>query len=92
MKMKRYHIVVSGFVQGVGFRYFVNEAAVKLHLTGWARNSYDGTVEIEAQGDEEAIARLIEKLKIGSRFSTVDDVSSKEIDVKDKEKSFRYMF
>lgn len=90
--MERYHIVVSGIVQGVGFRYFVYEIAARFNLTGWVRNCYDGTVEIEVQGEEENIAKLIEKIRIGNGFSKVEEVSHKVIDIKNNEKSFKYIF
>lgn len=51
--MKRYHIIASGRVQGVGFRYFVLLKANTLNLTGTVRNQSNGNVEIFAQGQEE---------------------------------------
>lgn len=90
--MKRYHIIVSGEVQGVGFRFFVYEIAAKFSLTGWVRNLYDGTVEVEVQGDEKIIMEFIERLRVGSRFSTVEDVEFEVMNTKDNEKAFRYVF
>ena len=49
--MKRYHIIVSGRVQGVGFRYFCVMNAQKFNLTGSVRNMSNGNVEIFVQGD-----------------------------------------
>lgn len=46
----RYHLVFSGRVQAVGFRYRAVHAAGSLGLTGWVKNCWDGTVEMEAQG------------------------------------------
>jgi acylphosphatase len=86
----RKHIIVSGSVQGVGFRYFVCELAMRFNVTGWVQNCDDGTVEIEAQGSELAIDNLVERLKVGSRFSHVENVVYNSIeDIKD-EKKFRY--
>lgn len=90
--MKRYHIIVSGEVQGVGFRFFVYETAAKLNLTGWVRNLYDGTVEVEVQGQEKVIDEFIERLRIGNRFSVVEYVEAKVMDIKNNEKSFKYMY
>jgi acylphosphatase len=45
------HVLVSGVVQGVGFRWFVRERARRLGLSGWVRNRADGTVEVVAAGD-----------------------------------------
>lgn len=89
--MKRYHIIVSGLVQGVGFRFFVYELALKFKLAGWVQNLYDGTVEIEVQGNQDILFAFIDELKEGNMFSSVDDVSVEPMEVKEKEKSFRYM-
>ena len=49
------HAIVSGRVQGVGFRYWVKEEAEALGLKGWVRNLRDGSVEVEAEGEEDAL-------------------------------------
>ena len=46
----RLHAFIQGRVQGVGFRYYVMQAAQDYHLTGWVRNLYDGRVEVVAEG------------------------------------------
>ena len=51
--MVRKHIIFYGRVQGVGFRYYSVYKARALGLTGWVRNLYDGTVEMEVQGKRE---------------------------------------
>ena len=48
--MIRKHVIVRGRVQGVGFRYITSSIASKYHVTGWVRNEYDGSVEIEVPG------------------------------------------
>lgn len=55
----RRHIIFYGRVQGVGFRYYSVNKARQLGLTGWVRNLYDGTVEMEVQGEEPKIDELI---------------------------------
>ena len=55
----RKHIVFYGRVQGVGFRYYSVNKARQLGLTGWVRNLYDGSVEMEVQGEEPKIDELI---------------------------------
>ena len=87
--MERYFIVVSGLVQQVGFRYFVYQTAVKFNLTGWVRNCFDGTVELEVQGDETVISKFIDALRKGNRFSRVDNIAPNLIDIKQNEKSFK---
>lgn len=69
------HIVVSGLVQGVGFRYFVSRNAVQLGVTGFVRNLPDGRVEILACGAQGAIADLVAALRVGPRASRVTDVA-----------------
>lgn len=59
----RKHILFYGRVQGVGFRYYSVYKARLLNLTGWVRNVYDGSVEMEVQGDETLIEELILFLK-----------------------------
>lgn len=65
---------VSGIVQGVGFRYFVEQAAVQLGIDARADNMDDGTVHVVASGDEQRLLRLVELLRQGSRYSSVDRV------------------
>ncbi|MCX7049420.1 MAG: acylphosphatase [Candidatus Sumerlaeota bacterium] len=69
--MPREHIVVHGIVQGVGFRYYTLRQAQALGVSGWARNRYDGTVEIEAEADAETLEEFIEAVREGPRFSRV---------------------
>lgn len=65
----RKHIVVTGLVQGVGFRYFTVTQARRLGVQGWVRNCRDGSVELEAQGSSDAVQALVEQLAIGPRWS-----------------------
>ena len=67
--------VVSGIVQGVGFRWFVARHARALGLAGYARNLPDGRVEVVAAGDDAAaIARLEERLRAGPAHARVEAV------------------
>jgi acylphosphatase len=70
-------ITVSGRVQGVGFRWWAQNTARALHLAGRVRNLPDGRVEISAQGDPDAVRRLlrfvIEAPTTTSRPGQVDD-------------------
>ena len=54
MEKVRKHIIFSGRVQGVGFRYTACYLARPLGLTGWVKNLWDGDVEMEVQGDPAA--------------------------------------
>ena len=59
----RWHILFSGGVQHVGFRYTAYYMARSLYLTGWVDNQPDGRVEMEAQGGVTQLRRLIAQLK-----------------------------
>lgn len=72
--IKAVHVIVHGFVQGVGFRYFVLRRAQPLGLKGWVRNLYDGTVEVRAEGPEPQLQQLLELLSQGPRCSRVTHV------------------
>ncbi len=61
--MKRVHAYFSGLVQGVGFRYTAIRLAMRAGLTGWAKNLYDGRVEIVAEGAEEALEQFMRELR-----------------------------
>ena len=73
--------IVSGRVQGVGFRYFVERAAGELGLTGYARNLEDGRVEVYAAGPEEKLARLAGVLRQGPRWADVRGVEEQQAPV-----------
>jgi len=69
---KRY--LVSGRVQGVGFRYFTQAAAEKLRVGGFVRNLHDGRVEVFAVGTPQQHSELRAMLERGPRFSSVTEV------------------
>jgi acylphosphatase len=72
--MVRVRLVVSGRVQGVGFRWFVREAARQHRLAGWVRNRPDGSVELEVAGEEGSVRGLVEELRRGPPGARVEDV------------------
>ena len=67
--------IVSGTVQGVGYRYFTQHAANGLHLSGAVRNLPDGRVEVYAIGTVEQLAKLRSALQRGPWGATVSDVT-----------------
>lgn len=77
MRLARQYLI-SGRVQGVGFRYFAYDAAVRENVHGWVRNLPDGRVEVSAEGDAEALERFEHKLRHGPRGARVDDVETSE--------------
>lgn len=68
------HITVTGYVQGVGFRYACRHQARMLGLAGWVRNAADGSVEIHAEGADDAIEALIAWCHDGPPGAHVRDV------------------
>ncbi len=62
---KRIHVYFSGMVQGVGFRFTAEEAALALGLRGWVKNIFDGRVEIVCEGKEEDLVSFLNKMKNG---------------------------
>jgi acylphosphatase len=72
MSAKRY--IVRGRVQGVGFRWFVDNEARQIGVAGWVRNNLDGTVEVLAMGTEQQLHALRSKLQKGPRAARVDEV------------------
>ncbi len=75
--MKAIEALVSGRVQGVGFRAFTRSKAKSLGLKGFVRNLPDGRVEVYAEGDEKALEKLIDYLHIGPFFADVKKVDWK---------------
>jgi acylphosphatase len=71
----RLHATVEGYVQGVGFRYFVQDTAVVLRLSGWVRNLWSGEVEVMAEGERQALEQLLSSLRRGPRAAHVKGVA-----------------
>jgi acylphosphatase len=66
------HYLISGRVQGVGFRYFTWTAAVREGLHGWVQNRSDGRVEITAEGESQALERFEREIQHGPPHARVD--------------------
>ena len=66
--------VISGRVQGVGFRYFTQDAAAREGVTGWVQNLPDGRVEAFVEGDEEAVTRVERAIRSGPPGARVKNV------------------
>ncbi len=69
---------VRGRVQGVGFRYFAQNAAYELGLCGYARNLDDGRVEVYAVGSDDKLSKMAGMLHTGPRWSDVRGVEEQE--------------
>jgi len=74
---QRLRAVVSGEVQGVGFRWAVQREARRLGLAGYAQNLADGSVRVEAEGAPEALDQLEAFLQAGPRFAEVDELDAR---------------
>ena len=66
--------VVTGRVQGVGFRYFLRDAAMREGVTGWVTNRPDGCVEAWVEGEADAVMRMERAIRRGPPGAHVDDV------------------
>jgi acylphosphatase len=86
--VKRIHLLISGFVHGVGFRYNAQRKARLADLTGYSRNLSDGTVEIEVQGTPEALDRFIHWAHHGPANAQVDSLRQHEMDIIESESGF----
>ena len=73
--MKHFSIHVTGKVQGVFFRASTREEAQRLGLRGWVRNEADGSVRIEAEGDEPALEQLVAWCQHGPAQAQVSNVA-----------------
>jgi acylphosphatase len=78
VELKRRHVVVYGFVQGVGFRFMLERAALSRGVSGWVRNRPDGTVEAVFEGELEDVDALVELCRHGPRGAEVELVEVEE--------------
>ncbi len=74
-EIARLHAVVHGFVQGVNFRYYTRQQALRLGLRGWVKNLEDGSVEVLAEGPRPALHQLLNYLHIGPASAAVEEVT-----------------
>lgn len=73
--MVEIHCVITGKVQGVAYRTYVQESATELDLVGYVKNIEDGAVEVVAQGDPDILKDFVEYLHEGSLLSKVEGVA-----------------
>lgn len=90
--MKRYHVMIEGRVQGVGFRSFCMLQAQQRGLTGSVKNLTNGMVEVFVQGEQEQIDDFLKRIQEGTQFAIVDDISLKECPIQTNEKRFSYAY
>lgn len=88
---KRVHVFISGTVQGVFFRAFINNKAHELGLKGWVKNTNDGKVEATFEGNEEKITEMLEFCNNGPSGAKVEGVEYNEEPLK-KETRFEILY
>lgn len=87
MALIRKHFIFTGRVQGVGFRYRANHTANGIGVTGWVKNCFDGSVEMEVQGTEEQINRVLVMINKGE-YVMIDRIKTTVIPVVENERGF----
>lgn len=85
MSQKKVKALVSGKVQGVGFRMSTRSQAEQLGVVGTVRNLSNGDVEIVAVGETEAVSTLLDWAKSGPPSAVVENLQTEVMDYKDKE-------
>lgn len=73
--MEARHLLITGLVQGVGFRYGMAQAARRLGATGWVRNRHDGSVEAVVCGEADVVAAMLAWARHGPAGAAVDHVA-----------------
>ena len=86
------HLLISGMVQGVGFRWFVMRKANEYDLKGYVRNLYTDEVEVEVEGSKALIREFAKDLQIGPRSAQVTDVKIQWKDYQGKYRNFDIRF
>ena len=80
------HLVISGFVQGVGYRRFVKKTALRLGLTGWVKNIDKNKVEVLLSGSKKTIEKILEACYKGPFLA---DIKNIDIEWEDKNVNFK---
>jgi acylphosphatase len=76
--MAAMRVRVTGRVQGVSFRYYAQQEAVSLGLTGWVRNEVDGSVALHLEGPRDAVDSMVDWCRQGPQAARVRDVAVRE--------------
>jgi acylphosphatase len=91
-RIKHVKFIVTGRVQGVGFRYSTSRIAKELGLTGWVMNKLDGTVEIRVEGNRSALERFKQRIQEGNRFLKINNIEEEELYRLGEYKNFEIRF
>ncbi len=82
--MKRYYVIFTGQVQGVGFRWTAINIARAYGLTGYVKNLDNGNVAVEVQGKDESIDAFLKEIMMPHHYIEIDDYAIKETPLKDE--------
>ena len=82
------HLLISGKVQGVGFRHWLYTQAIEKNINGWVKNKITGEVEALLVGKDEDVKDVIQKCKLGPTLSNVKQVTIKDYKLEYNNKSF----
>ena len=86
----RNHFIVIGHVQGIGYRYFIQQNAKRFTLTGWVRNCSNGSVEGEVQGNETALKDFFLTIQTTHPLARVDQIIREAMNKINSEKNFQF--
>ena len=90
MKVRK-KVIVYGYVQGVGFRYFARMNAEHFNVTGFVENLYDGSVLLEVEGRDYVVEAFLEAIGKGNRYIDVERMEIKDIPLRD-DRSFKIKY
>lgn len=92
MTLQHVHVRIEGRVQGVGFRWFVQNAARGLDVAGEVRNRPDGSVEVQAEGSRKNLDRFLDLLRSGPSGARVTDLAATWSEAPSRHRGFRIGF
>ncbi|MBN1298823.1 MAG: acylphosphatase [Actinobacteria bacterium] len=90
--IKTYRIILSGRVQGVGYRYFVEEKARLYNIKGYVKNTFDNKVEIVCQGKRESLDIFRKRIKQGPAFAHVAGIIENSIENANSYSNFEIIY
>lgn len=91
MKNVRKRVLVYGYVQGVGFRYFAQMQAERYRVTGFVENLYDGSVLLEVEGRDYIVEDYLNTIRKGNHYIEVDRMDIKDIPL-EEDRSFQIRY
>ncbi len=86
---KAVQILVEGRVQGVFFRKFVKDSALKFGVNGFIKNLHDGSVQCFCVGSERSLKNILEQIRVGPPGAKVEKVTVTNVELKEKFSSFQ---